>query len=125
MITHSQFSCANESIIDQLLTRDLKQTTNNLQVHGKVGINLSTNVSTPIRGHHTPKVEPKPPETEAAPSGPPASHSTLATDEKLPAGWEKRLTPEGRPYYVDHNRRTTTWIRPNPDGTDRPSKKSH
>jgi len=32
--------------------------------------------------------------------------------ESLPAGWEERYTPEGRPYYVDHNKRTTTWVDP-------------
>lgn len=31
---------------------------------------------------------------------------------ELPPGWEQRLTPEGRPYYVDHNTRTTTWVDP-------------
>ncbi|KAI3649535.1 hypothetical protein MP228_005167 [Amoeboaphelidium protococcarum] len=30
----------------------------------------------------------------------------------LPAGWEQRLTTEGRPYFVDHNTRTTTWVDP-------------
>lgn len=30
----------------------------------------------------------------------------------LPPGWEERHTPEGRPYYVDHNTRTTTWVDP-------------
>ncbi|KAI9632877.1 ubiquitin-protein ligase [Dioszegia hungarica] len=30
----------------------------------------------------------------------------------LPAGWEQRFTPEGRPYFVDHNTRTTTWVDP-------------
>jgi E3 ubiquitin-protein ligase NEDD4 len=30
----------------------------------------------------------------------------------LPSGWEERHTPEGRPYYVDHNTRTTTWVDP-------------
>jgi len=29
--------------------------------------------------------------------------------------WEKRADNRGRPYYVDHNTRTTTWQRPNPD----------
>ncbi|KAF8170675.1 hypothetical protein K438DRAFT_206882 [Mycena galopus ATCC 62051] len=24
-------------------------------------------------------------------------------------GWEERITPSGRPYYVDHNTRSTTW----------------
>ena len=30
----------------------------------------------------------------------------------LPAGWEERHTLQGRPYYVDHNTRTTTWVDP-------------
>ncbi|KAI6114349.1 hypothetical protein F5141DRAFT_706205 [Pisolithus sp. B1] len=33
---------------------------------------------------------------------------------QLPPGWERRIDPNGRPYYVDHNRRTTTWNRPDP-----------
>lgn len=31
---------------------------------------------------------------------------------ELPPGWEQRFTPEGRPYYVDHNTKTTTWVDP-------------
>ena len=38
-----------------------------------------------------------------------ASATTLGA---LPAGWEQRSTPEGRPYFVDHNTRTTTWLDP-------------
>ncbi|KAJ2161410.1 hypothetical protein GGF46_001505 [Coemansia sp. RSA 552] len=30
----------------------------------------------------------------------------------LPSGWEQRLTPEGRPYFVNHIARTTTWDDP-------------
>lgn len=30
----------------------------------------------------------------------------------LPAGWETRLAENGRVYFVDHNRRTTTWLDP-------------
>jgi E3 ubiquitin-protein ligase NEDD4 len=30
----------------------------------------------------------------------------------LPAGYEMRHTPEGRPYFVDHNTRTTSWTDP-------------
>ena len=29
--------------------------------------------------------------------------------------WERRVDPRGRVYYVDHNTRTTTWQKPNPD----------
>ncbi|XP_077975149.1 NEDD4-like E3 ubiquitin-protein ligase WWP1 isoform X2 [Styela clava] len=32
----------------------------------------------------------------------------------LPQGWESRIDPMGRVYYVDHNTRTTTWERPEP-----------
>lgn len=38
--------------------------------------------------------------------------ATTAGAGPLPAGWEERHTPEGRPYYVDHNTRTTTWVDP-------------
>lgn len=40
------------------------------------------------------------------------STATTAVTGPLPAGWEERYTPEGRPYYVDHNTRTTTWVDP-------------
>ncbi|KAI8639663.1 hypothetical protein BD408DRAFT_261479 [Parasitella parasitica] len=32
----------------------------------------------------------------------------------LPPGWEEKFTPEGRPYYVDHNTRSTHWEKPAP-----------
>lgn len=38
--------------------------------------------------------------------------TTTAGSGSLPNGWEERYTPEGRPYYVDHNTRTTTWVDP-------------
>jgi hypothetical protein len=39
----------------------------------------------------------------------------LGTEESpLPAGWEKRLTEDGVPYFVDHNTRTTTFQDPRP-----------
>ncbi|KAG0344375.1 hypothetical protein BG004_004534 [Podila humilis] len=39
-------------------------------------------------------------------------NATTAGSGPLPGGWEQRLTPEGRPYYVDHNTRATTWVDP-------------
>lgn len=42
----------------------------------------------------------------------PPSSSTTAGTGPLPSGWEQRNTPEGRPYFVDHNTRTTTWVDP-------------
>jgi E3 ubiquitin-protein ligase NEDD4 len=52
--------------------------------------------------------------TATNPSGvaPISLNSTTAGTGPLPAGWEQRLTPEGRPYYVDHNTRATTWVDP-------------
>ncbi|OCH95191.1 HECT-domain-containing protein [Obba rivulosa] len=41
-----------------------------------------------------------------------SSNATTSGAGPLPAGWEERHTPEGRPYYVDHNTRTTTWVDP-------------
>ncbi|KAH9930896.1 HECT-domain-containing protein [Fomitopsis serialis] len=41
-----------------------------------------------------------------------SQHQTSSGGGPLPAGWEERYTPEGRPYYVDHNTRTTTWVDP-------------
>lgn len=40
------------------------------------------------------------------------SGATTAGLGELPSGWERRTTPEGRPYFVDHNTRTTTWVDP-------------
>ncbi|XP_046842240.1 NEDD4-like E3 ubiquitin-protein ligase WWP2 [Xenia sp. Carnegie-2017] len=37
-----------------------------------------------------------------------------ANEVPLPAGWEQRVDPHGRVYYVDHNTRTTAWERPQP-----------
>lgn len=56
-----------------------------------------------------------PPPAATPPSGPTqmsAGSATTAGTGSLPNGWEERYTPEGRPYYVDHNTRTTTWVDP-------------
>ena len=54
--------------------------------------------------------------TPTGPGGPNSTVSgnnvTTAGSGPLPAGWEQRFTPEGRPYFVDHNTRTTTWVDP-------------
>ncbi|KDR75140.1 hypothetical protein GALMADRAFT_249061 [Galerina marginata CBS 339.88] len=67
-----------------------------------------------------------PSHTTSKPPGPPQSssesteHPTGATEdpeEPLPRGWECRLDPKGRKYYLDHNTRITTWVRPPYDGS--------
>ncbi|KAK5747794.1 hypothetical protein LTS12_022149 [Elasticomyces elasticus] len=40
------------------------------------------------------------------------SGATIPGVARLPAGWERRHTPEGRAYFVNHNTRTTTWVDP-------------
>lgn len=30
----------------------------------------------------------------------------------LPPGWEEKVAPDGRSYYIDHNTKTTSWTRP-------------
>jgi len=42
----------------------------------------------------------------------PNSAQTTPGAGPLPAGWEERHTPEGHPYYVNHNTQTTTWVDP-------------
>ncbi|RYP03411.1 hypothetical protein DL764_005170 [Monosporascus ibericus] len=150
---------------DQMLTRDLKKSTDNLVVHGKLIINLSTNLTSPTR--------PQPQQISSANSSRPSlipQTSTLTADRpassasgpnglaaggqttipirpnsmvnptvngngsssqprtttqmspfedaqgRLPAGWERREDNLGRTYYVDHNTRTTSWNRPTQSG---------
>ncbi|KIM45286.1 hypothetical protein M413DRAFT_441968 [Hebeloma cylindrosporum] len=38
-------------------------------------------------------------------------------DGPLPKGWDIGIDHKGRKYYLDHNTRTSTWVRPPPDGT--------
>ena len=45
-------------------------------------------------------------------------HNFNASEDQygpLPEGWERRIDPLGRTYYVDHNTRSTTWNRPSPN----------
>ncbi|XP_005105292.1 E3 ubiquitin-protein ligase Su(dx) [Aplysia californica] len=44
----------------------------------------------------------------------PGGTAAAPSNEPLPPGWEMRTDQLGRPYYVDHNTRTTTWERPLP-----------
>lgn len=42
----------------------------------------------------------------------PSTTDTADFGDDLPVGYEKRFTREGRPYYVDHTTRTTSWYHP-------------
>ncbi|KAJ1561566.1 hypothetical protein HK096_004202 [Nowakowskiella sp. JEL0078] len=50
------------------------------------------------------------PSVSQQPSAPSSTNTPLSGP--LPSGWEQRFTPEGRPYFVDHNTRTTSWMDP-------------
>jgi hypothetical protein len=52
--------------------------------------------------------EPAPKPTKPAPQ-PRENHET---EPPLPPGWERRVAPNGRVYYQDHNTRTTQWHHP-------------
>ncbi|KAI1439240.1 HECT-domain-containing protein [Xylaria sp. CBS 124048] len=148
---------------DQMLTRDLKKSTDNLVVHGKLIINLSTNLSIPARlqpsqsnNSSRPSLAPqasnvsvdrmsdRPTSSTSALNGmAPGTQANMAiratgsngsatangnasgqgrsnnqfspfedAQGRLPAGWERREDNLGRTYYVDHNSRTTSWNRP-------------
>ncbi|KAI8718663.1 E3 ubiquitin-protein ligase [Fusarium sp. LHS14.1] len=155
---------------DQMLTRDLKKSTDNLVVHGKLIINLSCNLSAPARGGQAsstrpslgagpsnlsslsaPPSENRPGSSMSGPNGAASSQVNLPhrpssinsvggasapgpnaggqprqsnqlspfedAQGRLPAGWERREDNLGRTYYVDHNTRTTSWNRPTSNGT--------
>lgn len=57
---------------------------------------------------------PAPNARRPAANGAPANEANEGpyTDISLPLGWEERRTPEGRPYFIDHRTRTTTWNDP-------------
>ena len=38
--------------------------------------------------------------------------SAPPVQQRLPDGWERRFTDDGRPYYAHHETRTTQWERP-------------
>ncbi|KAH7011917.1 hypothetical protein EDB80DRAFT_406472 [Ilyonectria destructans] len=155
---------------DQMLTRDLKKSTDNLVVHGKLIINLSCNLAAPVRGGPASSSSrpslgtgpsnmstlsapagDRPGSSMSGPNGAGGSQVTLPhrpssinsaggaanppgingssqnrqssqlspfedAQGRLPAGWERREDNLGRTYYVDHNTRTTNWNRPTAGG---------
>ena len=40
------------------------------------------------------------------------THGSGALAGSLPHGWEERVDSQGRNFYVNHNTRTTQWVRP-------------
>ncbi|RMY65419.1 hypothetical protein D0863_09124, partial [Hortaea werneckii] len=144
---------------DEMLTRDLRKSNDNLVVNGKLILNLSTNLRAPIpnggstnnrpsvssagaNGASTPagaqssaSLQPERPTSNTnsanasrqnTSSNVPSTNGASGTRRadgsgfsafedaqgRLPPGWERREDNLGRTYYVDHNSRQTTWIRP-------------
>ncbi|KAF9286602.1 hypothetical protein BGZ68_002740 [Mortierella alpina] len=80
---------------------------------GNSPLPVNSSVSLPDTSSASPTTAAAPATSSGAPGVAPISlNSTTAGSGPLPAGWEQRLTPEGRPYYVDHNTRSTTWVDP-------------
>jgi E3 ubiquitin-protein ligase NEDD4 len=161
---------------DEMLTRDLKKSNDNMVVHGKLILNLSTNLSQPIPqpgqnpagtrpslsahpsvnglatgspstpiqstqslhpdmfpGQRPVPTAPAPQRLSQPPAAVPPSTMPQPTQSnaqqnrqysafedaqgRLPGGWERREDHLGRTYYVDHNTRQTTWIRPSATST--------
>lgn len=65
-----------------------------------------TQVTSPAQPNHGP--------TNPSQSAAPQRNFNPHEDQfgPLPPGWERRIDPLGRTYYVDHNTRSTTWNRP-------------
>eukprot|EP00794_Sanderia_malayensis_P009788 gene9788-10787_t len=57
-------------------------------------------------------------ESTDSPDGPrderpsPTQAASHRVSSPLPAGWEERRDDSGRTFYIDHNNRTTSWVRP-------------
>lgn len=54
-----------------------------------------------------------PPQPAVRPDQPPQqNHSEVAAESgSLPSDWEVRSAPNGRPFFINHNTKTTTWVR--------------
>ncbi|CAG8441967.1 15255_t:CDS:10 [Acaulospora colombiana] len=144
---------------DGMLTKDLKKSNANEVVHGKLIVNLSTNVNVPpshpgVRDNMTNSITTSDSShlsqrtiaENSRPSSMSSSTPTVGSSSQnipvagpsvtsgsssgvrtfgsfedqygpLPPGWERRVDHLGRTYYVDHNTRTTTWTRPSMSAT--------
>lgn len=145
---------------EEMITRDLRKSNDNLVVNGKLILNLSTNLRAPVSSGSS-AVRPNGPTNGASSTsipispGPSNTQSLAPSDARpqgqlsnshrastssnvvvtsasgsaprregtgfsafedahgrLPGGWERREDNLGRTYYVDHNSRQTTWVRP-------------
>ncbi|XP_056147171.1 E3 ubiquitin-protein ligase NEDD4-like [Lampris incognitus] len=75
-------------------------------------------LSTPMEGANNIQVRRAVKDTFSNPQSPqPSPYSSPKSQHKpqqsfLPPGWEMRIAPNGRPFFIDHNSRNTTWEDP-------------
>ncbi|XP_051907245.1 E3 ubiquitin-protein ligase NEDD4-like isoform X7 [Hippocampus zosterae] len=75
-------------------------------------------LSTPLEGANNIQARRAVKDTFSNPQSPqPSPYSSPKSQHKaqqsfLPPGWEMRIAPNGRPFFIDHNSRTTTWEDP-------------
>ncbi|XP_077592865.1 E3 ubiquitin-protein ligase NEDD4-like isoform X2 [Stigmatopora nigra] len=75
-------------------------------------------LSTPLEGASNIQARRAVKDTFSNPQSPqPSPYSSPKSQHKtqqsfLPPGWEMRIAPNGRPFFIDHNSRTTTWEDP-------------
>uniref|UniRef100_A0A673LBI3 HECT-type E3 ubiquitin transferase n=1 Tax=Sinocyclocheilus rhinocerous TaxID=307959 RepID=A0A673LBI3_9TELE len=75
-------------------------------------------LSTPLEGANNAQIRRAVKDTFSNPQSPqPSPYSSPKSQHKanqsfLPPGWEMRIAPNGRPFFIDHNGRTTTWEDP-------------
>uniref|UniRef100_A0A8C2XD35 HECT-type E3 ubiquitin transferase n=1 Tax=Cyclopterus lumpus TaxID=8103 RepID=A0A8C2XD35_CYCLU len=76
-------------------------------------------LSTPLEGANNVQVRRAVKDTLSNPQSPqPSPYSSPKTTPKaqqsfLPPGWEMRIAPNGRPFFIDHNSKVTTWVSQN------------
>ncbi|CAD5118870.1 DgyrCDS7543 [Dimorphilus gyrociliatus] len=93
------------------------QNRSNLPPPPPINASNSANSPRPSENNSSPGVPPPastPGPSGPAPAPPPPGTPAPPSNEQLPPGWEMRVDPQNRTYYVDHNTRTTTWERPTP-----------
>uniref|UniRef100_A0A8C2ATE0 E3 ubiquitin-protein ligase NEDD4-like n=1 Tax=Cyprinus carpio TaxID=7962 RepID=A0A8C2ATE0_CYPCA len=75
-------------------------------------------LSSPLEGANNAQIRRAVKDTFSNPQSPqPSPYSSPKSQHKanqsfLPPGWEMRIAPNGRPFFIDHNSRITTWEDP-------------
>ncbi|GAA97867.1 hypothetical protein E5Q_04547 [Mixia osmundae IAM 14324] len=107
-----QTSTAGGGAVSEPTARERSRNNNRVTADDFLGATESAGTSVPAAASRSGGASPAPAVAAPAGSSSRAATATTAGTGPLPAGWEQRFTPEGRPYFVDHNTRTTTWVDP-------------